>query len=159
MRRIFQVSPCDVGRGVFATRNAEAGQRIHRFTGRLITKDEVLLKAHSTMNPLQISPVLYIDLCFPGVMFNHSCNPNAGIHSDIFLQALRPIAKGEEIRFDYSTTMDEEHETMPCCCGHSSCRKTIGDFGHIPARVRRKYLSLNIVQSFIRVRYGMDRQQ
>ncbi len=35
---------------------------------------------------------------------NHSCDPNAGILGHIALVALRPIATGEEICFDYGTT-------------------------------------------------------
>lgn len=154
MKNPFYVAPCDVGNGVFAHRKISAGQLIHRFSGRLLTRDEVIVRGEMTMNPLQISPILYVDLRFPGVMFNHSCNPNAGIRNDIFLHALRPIEKHEEIRFDYSTTMNERYETMNCACGHHSCRKIVGDFEVLPVPVRRRYLRLRVVQSFIHAQFG-----
>lgn len=67
----------------------------------------------------------------------------------IFLVALRPIRRAEEIRFDYSTTMLERHETMDCRCGASSCRKVVGDFDELPLALQREYRNRGIVQGYI----------
>lgn len=63
--------------------------------------------------------------------FNHSCNPNSGINGQIFLVAMRDIAPGEEITFDYAMVL---HKTagvplyeMVCSCGSANCRGTITD--------------------------------
>jgi len=43
--------------------------------------------------------------------FNHSCDPNAGLQIDgqkVWLVAIKNITQGEEITWDYSTTMDED---------------------------------------------------
>jgi hypothetical protein len=63
--------------------------------------------------------------------------------------ALRPIARGEEILYDYSTTMSEQRWTMQCQCGAPSCRGIIADFHDLPAELQRRYLAMRIVQPFI----------
>jgi hypothetical protein len=85
----------------------------------------------------------------PGIYVNHSCQPNAGIRNDRDLIALRNISKGEEIRFDYSTTMQENSFRMECRCGKSNCRKIVNDFSTIPAELQKQYLSQKIVMQFI----------
>ncbi len=48
---------------------------------------------------------------------NHSCRPNARVANRMVVAA-EPIAKGEEIRFDYNTTEYEMASPFHCCCGH-----------------------------------------
>ena len=102
---------------------------------------------------MQIGINQYLDLEDPGRSINHSCNPNSGIRGNIFLVALRDIYPKEEIRFDYSTCIEEDSWTMRCRCKSSNCRKTIGDFSRLPEDLRKKYLHMNIVQEFIAERY------
>ena len=64
-------------------------------------------------DPLQIASGLYLDIGEPGVLVNHSCAPNAGIRDDVRLVALSDIVVGEEIFYDYSTTMGEENGRSP----------------------------------------------
>jgi hypothetical protein len=104
-------------------------------------------------NPLQIGPDRYIDLEEPGRIVNHSCNPNAGIRDDVQLIAIKDIQKDEEIRYDYSTTMDDGHWTLKCKCNEPNCRKVIKDFKHLPPDVQQKYITLGIVQKFIAEKY------
>ena len=85
---------------------------------------------------------------------NHSCNPNMGyrkIKGKVSFVAIKPISKGSEITFDYSTTMSEEmdEEPMPCRCKSKNCRKMIGDFRFLPKEVQNKYLALKIVPSYV----------
>ena len=63
--------------------------------------------------------------------FNHSCNPNAGLKikgRDVFIVAIKNILKGNEVAWDYSTTMDETDWEMTCACGSRNCRHRIRDF-------------------------------
>ena len=88
---------------------------------------------------LQIGPDLYIGAS-GGLddFINHSCEPNAGLRIEgttVDLHAIRDIAAGEEILFDYSTTLDEDDFTMSCQCGAPSCRETIGDGKYLPEDV------------------------
>ena len=66
---------------------------------------------------------------------NHSCEPNCetqeGRHGKrVFVHALRDIAKGEELVYDYGLVIDEEmSETLKqqyrCLCGSPQCRGTM----------------------------------
>lgn len=149
----FYIAQCDFGRGLFARRKLEKGDKIFNFTGKLINFKQTLDRADDFGDPLQVGKDLYINLEEPMRFINHSCNPNTGIKDDITLIALKDIQKGEEIYFDYSTSMDEDHWIMQCKCGEANCRKVIKDFKYLPFQVKKKYLDLNIVQKFIAVQY------
>lgn len=139
------------GRGVFAVIPIKKDEMILEFTGPIISLEQALQKPMDKMScPLQIESTKYIDIQAPGVLVNHSCSPNAGIKNDRFLVALKDILPGQEIFYDYSTTMDEDNWTLSCECGCQNCRHIIGDFRHLPLDVQKKYLDLNIIQSFIR---------
>ncbi|HWH68562.1 MAG TPA: SET domain-containing protein, partial [Candidatus Sulfotelmatobacter sp.] len=113
----FYIEECDVGLGVFANRDIRQGELILVFGGPLIDFAETKRRGRWECMPLQIGPNQYYDTRPPGIFVNHACNPNAGIRHDRDLMALRDIKKGEEIRFDYSTTMEEQSFTMNCLCG------------------------------------------
>lgn len=57
-------------------------------------------------------------------MFNHSCEPNAGVKGQNILVARQRIGTGEEICFDYETT-DTEGMYFECRCFNKNCRNTI----------------------------------
>lgn len=146
--RIY-VAPCRYGRGVFAKVPIAAGEKILQFSGPLIDLPAALALGERQCDPLQIGPRLYMAIGAPGVLVNHSCEPNAGIVEDFLLIALRAIATGEEIFYDYSTTIDDDPWTLACRCGHASCRGTVGEFQHLPAEQRHRYLRLGVVQTYI----------
>ena len=57
----------------------------------------------------------------------HSCDPNCGISFErMALVALRPIAAGEAIAFDYRTTESVIGHPFACLCGETNCRGWIG---------------------------------
>src|SRR5437870_5452142 len=53
---------------------------------------------------------------------NHSCEPNTIVSEGLRLIALRPIAAGEELVLDYSTTELDPFWAMACTCGAARCR-------------------------------------
>lgn len=53
---------------------------------------------------------------------NHSCDPNTGLAGQIVLVAMRDIAAGEEITFDYAMADGDGYDQFPCACGAASCR-------------------------------------
>lgn len=150
---IVYIAECDFGKGLFCKRDIKKGEIIFKFIGKLITFKQTIEAADEFGYPLQIGDNLYINLEEPMRFINHSCNPNTGIINDINLIALRDMKKGEEIYFDYSTSMDEDYWVMQCMCGEANCRKTIKDFKYLPLQAKQKYLNLNIVQKFIAVQY------
>ena len=56
---------------------------------------------------------------------NHSCDPNAGLRGQIVLVAMRSIAVGEEICFDYAMSEGDPKFFMQCAGGHEHCRKVV----------------------------------
>jgi len=142
------VAPCDVGRGLFASGPIAAGQQILTFEGPVRTLTDVRAMGALAANTLQVGVNRYLDLAEPGRLVNHSCVPNAGIRDDVNLVALRAIVPGEEIRFDYSTTIGDLW-TMACACRTTQCRGVVASFVTLPARVRADYVALGIVQRFL----------
>lgn len=104
-------------------------------------------------NPLQIGTDRYIDLIEPFVCFNHSCSPNAGIRNDGILFAIKDIMPGEEIQYDYSTTVDDSWWKMECRCGAKQCRRLIQDFQSIPHAQKEYYLSKNAISRHLKSVY------
>jgi hypothetical protein len=138
------------GRGVFTDAPIVAETRIIQFTGPLLRYAETTPQTYA----LQVGPDMYIGES-GGLddIFNHSCEPNSGMRIDGIradLYAIRDIAAGEEICFDYSTTLDEDDFTMPCVCGTPSCRKIIRDGKYLPEETWQRYLRLGILPEYVR---------
>ncbi|HSY43589.1 MAG TPA: SET domain-containing protein-lysine N-methyltransferase [Candidatus Acidoferrum sp.] len=150
---IIRIGRCDLGHGIFANKNIMAGETILTFDGPYINFLQTKTKGSWECMPLQIDDNLYIDTLPVGVFVNHSCAPNAGIKRDKDLVALRLIRESEEIRFDYSTTMQENSFTMKCRCGQPTCRQIVDDFRTIPKAQQLAYLRMEVVMSFISKKY------
>lgn len=112
------------GRGVFALEDIVHGRKILVFQGHLLKTAEMT----DDLLAMQIDSDLW--LCSDGSLLddcvNHSCDPNSGfLHGDPSLYALRDIAAGEEICWDYSTSIAEAGWTLECRCGSPRCRSVI----------------------------------
>jgi len=84
-------------------------------------------------------------------LINHACEPSAGIRlteRGYRLIALRAIAVGDEITYDYSTYITNQRERLLCGCGAFGCRRQIGPFRDLPGRLRRYYLERGVVGPF-----------
>jgi len=137
------------GRGVFTEEPIPAGVFIMRFTGPFLRYAQTNIDTYA----LQIGPDLYIGES-GGLddLINHSCEPNTGFHiegTNADLYAIRPIAAGEELLFDYSTTLDEDDFTMECRCGTPSCRGLVGDGKNLPDDIWRRYMDLAIIPGYV----------
>ena len=78
-------------------------------------------------------------------LVNHSCAPNLGLFPKdgaLYLLSLREVAVGEELSFDYSTSMVGEPWSMECACGESSCRGVIANFLDTPSETQAYYVCL-----------------
>jgi hypothetical protein len=137
----IHIRACDVGLGVFASRDLMPGEIILAIEGPVIDFAETKRRGPRECMAIQIGPDRYIDTQPPGVFVNHSCEPNAGIRQNQNLVALRKIRPGQEIRYDYSTTMEEDSFVMQCLCGAPTCREWVRDFSTLPQPVRERYLS------------------
>ncbi len=145
----FYIAKGQKGFGVYAARTIHPGDEILRFTGPLIDFDATVRLGDRECDALQIGANIYLHLDEPGALVNHSCAPNAGVMDDLHLVALTTIHPRQEICFDYSTTMDDNHWTMNCLCGESECRERIVDFRFLPEALQQRYLQQGIVQRFL----------
>lgn len=143
------VAECDVGRGVFAARAFRPGELILRFAGEPYDRHHPIHDRPEGANLLQVGPTSYILPGPVGLYVNHSCNPNAGLSGPDLLVAIKDIPEGAEVRFDYSTGMDEDLWTMKCACREPNCRGIVRDFKYLPPLLRRRYVAWGIVPDFI----------
>lgn len=151
----LRIARSHTGWGVFARGPIAAGELLTAFEGPTISLADTVALGEHEGDPLQIGIDRYLDLEAPGVFFNHSCSPNAGLRRGRELAALRQIDPGEEIRWDYSTSMLERRWTLGCRCGSPRCRRVVLDFDRLPDRLQSSYLSLDIVSPYIRRALGV----
>jgi hypothetical protein len=143
-----------LGKAVFASRNIERGAEVIRFGGRPVFAAQIpRVYFGASDRYMQIDHDLYLGPSGSADdFFNHSCNPNAGIRfqrDGVYLEALRAIKRGEEICWDYSTTMLSSKWLMKCDCRTSSCRGYVGDFNLLSPTRASFYLKLGVVAPFI----------
>ena len=146
-RRIIAVTRSPIhGRGVVAVEPISAGTRITEYKGERIGWPEALRRhPHDPAEPFHtfyftVDDDTVIDGNVAGNTsrwINHSCAPNC--EADlvdvrgtlrVFVSALRDIAPGEELSYDYGLTLDERHtpklkKQFECRCGNATCRGTM----------------------------------
>jgi len=142
------------GKGVFAKKNFTKGENIFEFHGKFFTFEELPTPYDEVEDHyVQIDKNLYMGPSgHVDDFFNHSCAPNTGLKIDakkIFLTAISNIKRGDEITWDYSTTMDEDDWEMDCQCDSKDCRGRIRDFKYLPRDIQKRYLDLGIVPEYI----------
>jgi SET domain len=131
----------NMGRGVFAVAPIATGTCIAVCQGWLATTDALSDDWHA----MQVGDDLW--LCSAGDhlddCINHSCDPNAGfVTSEAALYALRYIAAGEQIGWDYSTSIAEVSWTLECLCGAANCRRIIHSWSELAADQRERLRSI-----------------
>ena len=125
-------SPID-GYGVVAARPFAEGDEICDVDGVTWREGDDVDDRYS----LWIEDGLYFDMVDQTRFINHSCDPNSEVHAGIndngqawaTMVALRPIAVGEELSYDYAFPA---HLAEPCRCGSQRCRGLIIDEDALP---------------------------
>jgi hypothetical protein len=119
------------GRAVFAAEPIARDEIIGVFGGVIVSLSEALGFSERQMTQcIQIEEdwVLWTGRHKQTVAdwINHSCAPNAGIAGQITIVALRDIAAGEEICFDYAMCSTCLLDDFDCRCGMPGCRGHVG---------------------------------
>ncbi|MDE1154183.1 MAG: SET domain-containing protein-lysine N-methyltransferase [Acidobacteriaceae bacterium] len=77
---------------------------------------------------------------FGTAMFlNHSCNPNCAteeIDGRVFVRAVRDIAAGEELLYEYNLYDSDPDDVADCYCGAPQCRGTMYSDAEVARRNR-----------------------
>jgi hypothetical protein len=127
------------GYGVVATRRFPRGSVVANVEGVLWRTGERVDDTHS----LILEDGVFFDMVDQTRWVNHSCDPNIIVEAGITrqgngwaqLQALKAIAPGDELTFDYA--LAPEHK-LRCRCGTKLCRGWVIDPAHAPKRREAK---------------------
>lgn len=127
--------------GCYTTVAIKNSVRIVEYTGPLISKDHADEKYEN-------SPTTYlfgigdgskvIDGHGIAMFINHSCDPNCEtdeIRGHVWIKAIRDIAAGEELTYDYNLYDGDEDEAY-CNCGAATCRKSMYSEEELARRTR-----------------------
>lgn len=119
------------GEGVYAIAAIARGSAILTMGGERLTRAQT----RDDLRCMQVGPDEYLGETDPsdpnaiGDYLNHSCDPNVGFaRGTLTLYALRDIAAGEEVCWDYSTSMNEPGWKFTCLCGARNCRGTVRSY-------------------------------
>lgn len=152
MENVYLARSAIAGTGVFASRRFRAGEWIMSFMegapAAVPYSETVNHPEHEESNYLQIGNDLYVYPRPPSRFLNHSCDPNTGVRDATEIFALARIETGEELTFDYSTSMAEDGWEMDCSCKSAICRGRIRDFKYLPAARQLYYLNRCAVGDF-----------
>jgi len=123
--------------GVFACEPVEAGELLALWSGVLFSLEALeALPAIERSRSVQVEDDLFlvpVTSGEPADFFNHACQPNAGLSGQIGVVALRDIAPGEEICYDYAMSDGSAYDEFECKCGYPACRHHVtGDDWRLP---------------------------
>jgi SET domain-containing protein len=116
--------------GCYTTTPIRKGMRVAEYDGPRLTKREA-------DTAYEESPITYlfgigdgstvIDGHSMAMFINHSCDPNCEteeVQGRVWIRAIRDIAAGEEITYDYCLYDGGDDEAI-CNCGAAQCRGTM----------------------------------
>jgi uncharacterized protein len=72
---------------------------------------------------------------------NHSCDPNCEadeIKGRVIIRAIRNIAAGEELAYDYNLYDGERDDPAPCSCGAKNCRGSMYSEKELARRKKKR---------------------
>ena len=141
----------DRGRGLFAKEKIFKGETVEKTEDvQIMTKEQIANMPDAKLwkslcyeindNEVfsKIEEVCPLDINNPPASFliNHSCDPNVGVGDDMI--AIRDIASGEELTYDYVMT-DSGNYDMECKCGSKNCRGRIRGADWMSPELQKKY--------------------
>jgi len=117
------------GWGSFALEPIPAGETVAAFGGWIMSTSDLESLNHDRQGrSIQVDSNLYLvsgETPEPGDMLNHSCEPNCGLLGQTLVVAMRDIASGEELTFDYAMCDASDYDEFRCLCGEPTCREIV----------------------------------
>ena len=128
--------------GCYTTRAIKKGKRVVEYDGPRFAKDEADERYKGRDITYLFSNGIdktVIDGFGIAMFINHSCDPNCesdAIDGRIFIVAIRDIAAGEELTYEYNL-FDSDDDDADCYCGAKNCRGTMFSAEEVKKRARR----------------------
>ena len=143
------------GLGVFAARRIPSGTRVIEYLGERVSHTEADRRYdqkdagdnHTFLFIVDTRTVIDAGVGGNDARFiNHQCDPNCESTIEkgrVFIDALKPIARGEELGYDYQIGREKNDppnvdEIYACRCGSPKCRGTMLWPAKRPAARKRK---------------------
>ena len=143
------------GYGAFALRDIKKGERLDEYLGERISHKEADERYedhdendnHTFLFIVDKRTVIDAGIGGNDARFiNHQCDPNCESAIEkgrVYIDALKPIARGEELGYDYQIGREKEDppnvdEIYACRCGSPKCRGTMLWPPKRPAARKRK---------------------
>jgi uncharacterized protein len=126
--------------GCYTTTRIRKGARVAEYTGPRITKDEAdeLYKDSLLTYLFGLGDGrIVIDGHCAAMFINHSCDANcetSEVDGRVWVTAIKNIAAGAEITYDYCLYDGDDHDDATCNCGAKTCRGTM----YSPEEIRRR---------------------
>ena len=127
--------------GCYTTQPIRQGARVCEYDGRRLSKS-VADERYADR------PVTYLFTCGPNTVIdgfgtamflNHSCDPNCEtvqeVDGRIYIIAIRNVAAGEELTYEYNLH-DSDEAGADCYCGAGACRGTMFSDEEVKRRAR-----------------------
>jgi len=146
------------GRGVYAAADIAKGERVMEYRGEITSWKAADERPPSDPNDPHHTFLFslsdgkkVIDASQNGNdarWINHSCDPNCETEETdsgrVFIEALRDIARGEELNYDYCLIIDEKltkklKQQYACRCGAADCRGTMLALAKKKKKKKRKH--------------------
>jgi uncharacterized protein len=126
--------------GCYTTRPIKKGVRLCEYDGPRMTKNEADLRYENRIVTYLFASEdgLVIDGFGTHMFINHCCDPNCETEEDdgrIYISAVRDIAAGEELTYEYNL-YDSDEDTQDCYCGAPTCRTTMFSEMELKRRAR-----------------------
>ncbi|HEY1647906.1 MAG TPA: SET domain-containing protein-lysine N-methyltransferase [Terracidiphilus sp.] len=117
--------------GCYTTTVLRKGARVGEYTGHLMTKEEADQRYEDSLLTYLFGlgdGAMVIDGHATAMFINHSCAANCEteeIDGRVWIKAIRHIAPGEEITYDYCLYDGGDDDEAICNCGAKKCRGTM----------------------------------
>lgn len=137
------------GSGCYSLAPIPEGAYVVQYTGPVLSKeqaDELYSERPDTYLFCLGEGEYVIDGENVAAFINHSCDPNCEtdeIDGKVWVIALRDIAPGEELTYDYNLYDGDDDDEAPCSCGAKDCRKTMYGEEEMERRAKAKVVAVS----------------
>ena len=131
--KLYKVKKSNIDkRGLYASKNIKAGEKIIEYKGKLISKKESQQNSKFDNSKdiylFNVNEKWDLDGAWSfntARLINHSCNPNCEVEGKglkLWIRSIKDIKKDEELSYDYGFSYSKEDlKNFVCRCGSKNC--------------------------------------